>query len=492
MKILKHNSKFEVFFESEQEEIARKFYYVYYKDPYMPNGFGSKYIAKKNALPIGYLDTFVAKCLKQGITITIENDQVKPLLNQRFNLKEDRKPRDWHIKAMEAIDYYDRGVISAPTGTGKSYLIENTVATKKGITLIVTHSTDIRDEFQESLSEKLGSKYVTTDIPQKPTSWIKKLEETPEIPINKEMSPYEKSIAKFKNKQRENMIEKVWHKPVTIICYHSLTKLPHWYLELVEVLLIDECDFAAVDTIRNTVMQMKSCFHMYGFSATPWRDQAHMDLLMRMTVGSDIIFDYNPKDAILDGVICKPSLESIPSEAPDQFIKYKKNWRDIVEIGFINNSKFNKQIAKLVSDKMADNHKVFVAVDEVKHSEAISEKLKELNITPVELNGTLSKTQFKAEKEKIKTSTEAYAMIGTGKVGRGTDIPNLDVLVLAINGKTSNKFIQKFGRILRSISGKSKNVEIYIFFNWWNNVTMKHSKQVIRIFEDYYDIKAQR
>lgn len=490
MKIKKYNHKFEVIFESEPEKLAKKYFSIYYRDDYSPTGFSSKYIARKGCLPLGYLDTFVAKCAKLNFSIEIENLQLTPQCNQKFKLEDDRTLKDFQKKALEAIDYHTSGVISAPTGSGKTLLIEHTVAMKRGTTLIIVHSTDIRDELTESLGELLGEKNVTNKRPERPDWILKKLAATPfEIKNTKEMSAYKKAIYRHKKRESERLLEKTWHQPITVICWHSLKTLPQWYLDEVEVVLIDECDLSAIDEVRDAIMRMPKAFYKYGFSATPWRDQPHMDLLMRATLGNEVIFEYSPEDAISDNNICKPSLIVIRSEAPSKFIKYMKDWREIIEVGFITNDALNYQIAKKAADLVADNCKVFIAVDEIKHSMAITEQLKKFNITPVELNGSLTASEFKKAKEQIKNETSGYVMIGTQKVGRGTDIPNLDKMILAVNGKTSNKFIQKFGRVLRTLNSKKGEVEIFMFFNWWNNVTMKHSQEVQRIFERYYKIK---
>ena len=96
--------------------------------------------------------------------------------------------------------------------------------------------------------------------------------------------------------------------------------------------------------------------------------------------------------------------------------------------------------------------------------------------------GTLEITQLLRSK-----ISESGSSVGTISVGEGTDMPYIDVVILASGGKSSIRLLQRIGRGLRTPEGKD-SLLVIDFQDWFNPILLRHSLARQKTFREYYNL----
>jgi superfamily II DNA or RNA helicase len=522
------NSKVELVTDDDELlKRAKKLLKISWRDHRDPTKFLSVYLGRGNFFPRGFLAQFENRAKKKHIDFITEDLTDPRVPTQKLVFECSFDPKEHQNKARQAIDEFPMGIVSSPTASGKSLMIALAIADKQTTTLLITPSTVIRDQFVENLREWFGDKAVTSDIPVlpwAPKSFIKDQSEPEQSDDND--NPFDALFKPKKTKVKETPFEKArraqrkaverklesgkWIKPITVLCWNSLPQLPKEFIKNVGCIIIDECHTSSVAAIRDLLYKAERAYYRYGFSATPWRDQPHMFRLMQSALGSDVIFDYSPTDAIEDDVIAKPNLNIIESAFPTRFMKGITDYRTIVDDGIIRNKARNLQIVKKAIELVADNHQVFIAIDEVGHFRGKEAEVgideSGNKITQLERDVSYSLKSLFAERdqevvfisgldspkekaEKISSLREhkgGFILIGTMAAGIGTDIPGIDKIISAATGKSSIRFIQRIGRGLRTNNIVGKQLEVFDFIDRWNAKAKKFSILRIETFRKVF------
>jgi superfamily II DNA or RNA helicase len=527
-----NNSKVEIVTgDSDLLKKCKSLLKIFYVDGRDKTKLHSIYVGRGNFFPTGFLSQFEKKAKRKKIEYTVEDLRSDAVKHHSFTFNPMLSPRQHQIDCMKAIGSNNVGIVSSPTGSGKSFMIASTIAEKNTPTLVIVPTTLVRDSLAESFKLWFGAKAVSTEVPVKP--WAPKPKEESEELSGEVSSPDDDADLfpfltkkKKKSKTSGNPFERMkiqqyeavqrkiargnWFKPITILCYNSLPQLPREYVRSVGCVIIDECHTASVEAIRDCLFNAEEAIYRYGFSATPWRDQNHMLKLMQSALGAEIIFDYAPEDAIDEGMIAKPNLNIIQSEFPETFLKKVKDFRRIVDEGIIRNKARNMQIVKKAIELCADNHQVFIAVNEISQFEGKMIVVSEDEFgnreyeRELDISYSLSSlfrdrgqevfTIFgdDTSKEKMKQMKElremecGFILIGTMAFGLGADVPGIDKVIMAGGGKSSINFLQRLGRGTRTTEDEDKQLEVFDFMDRWNMTAKNHSIERVKIFTKYY------
>jgi superfamily II DNA or RNA helicase len=534
-----YNSKVEIFTKDEDLlKRSKKLLNIYFPDPVDRTKFSSIYIGRGNMFPSGYLSQFEKKAKTKKIDYMIEDHRSDNVQRQslKFNCPYAIMPHQELARA--ATDANKTGTVSSPTASGKSLMMALTIASKHTTTLVIVPTTSIRDELLDNYREWFGSKTVGSDIPVKP--WAPGLgsktvaqsedSEVSEESTEPDENPYayllkkkpktkvkEDPFVRMKRMQLESIQRKLekgnWYKPITILCWNSLPLLPKEYIQNIGCVIIDECHTASVKAIRNLLFAAERATYRYGFSATPWRDQPHMFKLMQSALGSEIIFDYSPEDAIDDDVIAKPNLNIIEAAFPTKFLKNVKNYRKLLDEGIIRNKARNEQIVKKAIELYDDNHQVFIAIDEIGQFEGkmvevkkpgasedapkefvrdkdISYCLKSLfearSQSVIFISGDDSNSEKKRKIKELREETGGFILVGTMAVGIGTDIPGINKIIMAATGKSSIKFLQRIGRGMRTNNESNKQLDVFDFMDRWNPIVKAFTIERVKAFTKHF------
>lgn len=525
----------------------------FWKKNFNPDPFGNKFDVinildrKEKFFPTGYLNILTKKLDKEKIKYKIEDQRYYPIAHISYDQKGDLpKLYITQKNAFEKIKENNTGVIASATGSGKTRLIQETIALRGCKTLIIVPNKSIQSKMAEVFTDVFGKRNVSTKAPKKTYDYlffddaIEELEENEEnntednqsleslANIFSKAQEEEKSKKKnglhqlsdlysktsvdpededpedefesmgklYKHKDDRNKLEKERKKEVrkfnkefkniTIICFQSLPNISKKFLQDIECVIIDECHHASALTIREALLEMSNAGYRYFFSGTPWRDtSADLNLLLS-SIGNNLIYELRGKDAVEEEIISKPIYVSINPPPPNEFIKNisKRRYREIIEKGIIKNKTRNKTIVEEAMDLYSNNKNVFIAVEEVSHLKILQKRFQQKGIEPEIIYGDLSDWEKNDTIKKVGNHNGSLITIATMAVGQGTDMPYVNAVILAAGGRSTIRLIQRIGR------GTRKTTEDFMvidFFDWYHETLIKHSQDRQKTFREEYE-----
>lgn len=303
---------------SAQFAILRKVlsYEVDKQTTYFSGGFAArKYlIDKKGYFPSGLLyrvkETLKAKALPFALTDLRTRPKGCPAIPLAPSA-----PKPYHDQT-EALDFalaLEQGIISMPTGTGKSMVIALLSARLGLYTLVVVPTVEIKSQLTESLDK------IITD--------------TSKILVENIDSP---RLANLKG---------------------------------LEVLIIDEAHHVAASTYTKlNRTAWKDIYYRFMFTATPFRTKTEENLIFEGIAGR-VIYKLAYKDAVVRGYI-------VPVEAFYVDVKKQEangtTWAQVYSELIVNNTGRNDQIAGLLTSLQAAEASTLCLVKEIKHGELLS------------------------------------------------------------------------------------------------------------------------
>lgn len=217
-------------------------------------------------------------------------------------------------KALEAIINSPRGIISLPTGTGKSMVIAMLLVELKLRTVIIVPTLELKQQLTESLKSQLTSMEGVI------------IENTDSNALN-DVSDYDCLI-----------IDEAHH--VAAKTYHKLNKSSWNHIP-----------------------------YRYMFTATPFRNNSEETLLFEGIAGQ-IIYELSYQDAVKAGYIVP--IEAYYLEVPKSVVKgevYAKVYSELV----VNNESRNLMTATLLARLWSVGKSVLCLVKEIKHGEILSQ-----------------------------------------------------------------------------------------------------------------------
>ncbi|MEK2647515.1 DEAD/DEAH box helicase [Bdellovibrio sp. BCCA] len=542
VKILLKNSKAELLFETEHTESVYNCARISYKNHRQEIIYLS-YIHKR-CIPLGMVDHFRER-MKRKFKIETEviNARTERIDYRKLMMTTDKVAMEHQENIEAGTDEFPVGKVSSPTGSGKTFITSLIVNQKQTTTLIITPTELAQMNAYEELSSCFGKKNVSIDVPQRPPEVGRELkrrstavsedqtEEQPELSsyeiwLQKKQQKKDKpkkgtpehrkwSIDKARERQLERFVEKNWEKPIHIICAASIPNLPYWYIEKINLLIIDESHGAYAKLTRNLILASNPTY-LYGLSATNWRDQAQEDRILNALFNNKMIYEFPIDEAIEKGIHAKVSLQSLNSPAPEKFyikrdinvggktvtiserLMNSRDPRTIIDEGIIRNRDRNKMIVEWAYRDATEGHMVFIAIDEIGQyrgkddDEDKSYCLKHFldmrtDIPVFFISGELSLKQKMAELKKIATSETPYIVVGTMSFGIAVDVPGIDTVYLGSWGKSSIRAIQRAGRGART-QMKEKTLRLFNIWDWWNKSAKKQSKIRIKTLCSYYGV----
>lgn len=228
---------------------------------------------------------------------------------------------------------------------------------------------------------------------------------------------------------------------------------PNKYLDIqtmmknCKVHIFDECHLAACDTIQN-ISRYISPEHIYGMSASPWRDDGS-DLLIESIFGHKIV-EVPASYLIENGYLVKPLIqfrkvpklkEKLPNSYPTVYKKY-----------ITDNIERNNLVVRGAQELVQKGYPTLVLYQRVSHGKALFKQLSD-HMSCMLLSGKDSSKQREEVKNKLE-SGEIDCIVASTIFDIGVDLPTLSGLVIAGGGKSSVRALQRIGRVIRKHPGK--------------------------------------
>lgn len=408
-------------------------------DKTMIKGYGLQrkpLISSRGNFPTGLL--YLVENWLAGLTYTRQDLRIRPqmTLNSDLTLSEGVtriKPYIEQIEASEAFirEGAGRGIISAPTGVGKTLIAALIIDKLKLPTLVVV--------------PRLGIKSQTISCLE---SWFGKDQVGPDKLIT---------------------IENVDSLDVTKIVTNK------------HLLIIDEFHHSAAETyqkLNKTAWQ--NIYYRAGLTATPFRADDSERLLLEAVL-SNIVYRIPEKTAVEKKYIVP--VEAFYVELPKIELKGdKSDWQSVYKELVVNRKDRNKLIVELLKGLILENKKTLALVKEIEHGEELS-KLVGLDYFA---NGEDSDRAKKLIEDFNKEHKPM--LIGTnGILGEGVDTKPAEYIIIAGLGKSKVQFMQQIGRGRRLYTGK-QSCKVILFKDASHKWTLDHFNEQVKVLKEEYGV----
>lgn len=270
---------------------------------------------KRGTFPTGLMH-YVDKWLKNK-TVNIIDKRKEPVCGTnlyRLNLPENIVPYQEQLDAVAKAMAEKQGIISMPTGFGKSVTMAILVNALQLRTLIIVPNLALKEQITASFLEWFGS---------------------------------------VDNVTIEN------------IDSAKLSKLQDF-----DCLIIDEAHHTAAKTYRDLNKKAwKNIYYRFFFTATPFRSRSEETMLMESITGR-LIYKVSYKQAIKAGVIVpvEAYYVELPKKTTEAF-----TWPEVYSELVVNHTERNEIIRSIIKDLQMSQKKVLCLVKEIRHGENIGE-----------------------------------------------------------------------------------------------------------------------
>lgn len=227
-------------------------------------------------------------------------------------------------------------------------------------------------------------------------------------------------------------------------------------LSTTKVHIFDECHLAACNTIQEIAKNINP-EHLYGMSASPWRDD-NADLLIEGVLGKNIV-DISASYLIDKGFLVKPFIRFLAVPPPTEPLNkvYQTIYKNYVVDNPIRNSMIVRGAEKLVEQR----YQTLVLYNSVAHGEILYKEISK-KLPCILLSGKDSSDTREAAKKKLE-NCDINCIIASRIFDIGVDLPSLSGLVIASGGKSSVRALQRIGRVIRKNPGKQQAAIIDFF-----------------------------
>jgi superfamily II DNA or RNA helicase len=424
------------------------------------DGYYRKYNSHDQKLALPFLLELIELCKRNTIPYEVADEreppkypspthEIDPEMLKGITLEPHQ------VRAIKSACENEIGIVSMPTGGGKTEVMAGIALMYKCPTVIIADQRIIIEQIKERLElrdviDEVGLFYGgTTPTGQSiVVGSIQSLATPPASLRRKDAAIY------AKRKKRSKQFQEITKKA--------------------DLLMVDECDKATSKQYRNLFRFHFNGRRKYGFSGTPFDKKKPVDgLVLRENLGS-IISTTERKE-----------LEEIGRIIPIRFYMFAygengnpqdKTAFDIAEREIIiDNPKFHKRILKIVQAFPDDGTLVLIDTSNI---EDLGHRLEELIPNSAFIYGKTPKTKRRAHIKSFE-NRELKCLIGGKIIKRGLDLAGgVENLIIIGGGKLWSEFDQKLGRAVRNNQRGWARVFSFLFLN--NYYLYRHSREQLK------------
>ncbi|MFH1170393.1 MAG: DEAD/DEAH box helicase family protein [Candidatus Vogelbacteria bacterium] len=357
------------------------------------------------SLPRGFLQTLIGFLKGNSIAYTVRFDN--PHFEQT-SYQNQIKLSAGQVTIVQIAIKCDRGVIVAPSGSGKTIIGLELIARRQLTALILVHRKQLLDQWVERIQTFLG-------------------------------------IAKAHIGQYSGTKKKLG-KQITVGLLQSLARKGDLsgLRDKFGTIIVDECHHIPATTFHEVIAQLNSKY-IYGLTATPKRK--HNDEKLIYVYIGDVIARMETSDFM--------STADSPHQPPEVLIRTTNlavpfkfttdHFRLLAKVVCFDTAR-NQMIIEDILSKVSDGKRLLVLSERKEHLEILAMYLKGKCETIV-ISGDDSAQSRKSKLKQIE-SGHYQVILSTGQFfGEGVDIRGISCLILAFPFSFEGKLVQYMGRL---------------------------------------------
>lgn len=355
--------------------------------------------------------------------------------------------RDYQKDAVEAALLNVRGVLQLATGAGKTNVAAGIIDAINRPAIFLVHTKDLMYQAVERFKTLLDPNEVGMlgDGQYIPGRF---LVATMQTTCNILGVPYE--VASDEGKTDDYGPSNSMGHMVTTMRPDILSR---------EVIIIDECQHAACETMQTIVKALRHASYVIGLSATPWRDDGK-DLDMEGVLGH-VVYQISASELIRRGHLMAPEIKCIEIEKEPDLDD--ADYPTLYKLQIVENPERNRFIGKLAAQNKKQGRKLqLIIVRQLKHVDLLMKALRPRQLVAVSLTGKESGA-VRQDKLKLAQAGAIDVIVATTVADEGLDLPMLDTVILAGGGKSTARALQRVGRAIRKYPAKLDPVVYDLF-----------------------------
>ncbi len=324
--------------------------------------------------------------------------------------------RPYQQQAVDDVLQRSFGVLAAGTGSGKTVMALQVIASRSQPTIIIVHSRELLHQWLERIETFLGIQAGQAG--------------------GGRFDPH----------------------PINVAIVNTVRKRLDELSPLFGQIIVDECHRVPASLFTDVVTGFDA-FYMLGLSATAFRREDGMTKLIYTYMG-DRVHAVDPRVLADSGAVVRPDF--IQRETGFSY-GYRGEYAKLIK-ALAENDERNSLIADDIADTVHKGHSgtVLVVSDRVAHCEALLRKLQQQDVVAELLTGRVLPAA-RAEIVRRVQDDEVQVLLSTLQlIGEGFDCPGLSTLVLVTPIKFEGRLMQVVGRVMRPAEGKKALVIDYV------------------------------
>lgn len=348
--------------------------------------------------------------------------------------------RDYQLEAVNACVTARRGIVRAPTGSGKTEIFVGLTKAMPGRWLMLVHRDTLVDQAAERYRKRTGGRIPNVMSRTEPSTW--KLVsgfnamtlQTLAAALRKDKPAVERALADCQG------------------------------------LVVDECHVAPADVYFNAIQKCPAEFRL-GFSGTPL-DRTDNRSLMAIAALGKVIYSVKAQTLIDAGVLAMPRITMVPVEQKLQSgLGGASGWHEKYEILISESEVRNARIVEIVQEATKP---CMVFVKLIDHGKALTRMLERAGLRTEFVWGATKDRRGAIERLERR---DADVMVASVVFQEGVDIPSLESVVIASAGKSIIATLQRIGRGMRTNGGMKTSFEVFDILDTGVAMMEAHSRR---------------
>lgn len=248
-------------------------------------------------------------------------------------------------------------------------------------------------------------------------------------------------------------------------------------------ILVHNCQHWRASTCQLVTRELKSAYNTFALSATPYRDDGD-DMLVQACFGR-IIAKISFSELIDRGYLVQPNIKMIHIRQPKSAFK---QWQSIYKEQVVENEYYNNLVCHLANKFCDANRLVLVLSQQVAHGQYLASKINDA----IYLSGNSPKKKRQQGIDQLRKK-EISCISSSVIFDEGIDIRPLDTVILAGQGKSKVRTMQRIGRALRpwqDENGKKEKATI-IDFHIHQKYLDDHAKERLKMYKSEPRFKVE-